>query len=186
MPMLKLYKSRLMSSKVIFTTGKELLFVNGRYPTDDEDEIKFLDAEIRNRHPHIYIDEKEKQVDSDRLDPLEEIKRRAVEEYLEKQKEMSTSNRDMGTTDQSGKLEGILTSDNVAGIERGTDKIPGTIVKTVSANIPDNNENSTTINTPSNTGIANTNTISGAGLVSASNTGNKSVAGGRLTANIKK
>lgn len=113
MPMLKLFKTRLPSCKFIFPSGKEANFVNGEYATDDNKEIAYLNDEIKLGHPHLYIDSKQKEVDSEKRDPIEEIRRKAVEEYINSQAAAIDPTNDMGETDQSGKLEGILNTENL-------------------------------------------------------------------------
>ena len=85
MTMLKLYKSSLLSCRTHIPNGKELHFVAGRYATDNEEEIAFLDAEIKAKNPTFYVDAAEREVDSVRVDPVEAIRKKAIADYLAEQ-----------------------------------------------------------------------------------------------------
>lgn len=110
----KVFKSKIQSCNYVFKSGKQASFIAGKYLTDIDTEIEELEAEIKSGHPHIFIDANEKEVDTEKLDPLEEIKRKAIAEYLEAQKKAVDPSNDMGSTDQSGKLEGIANSSSGA------------------------------------------------------------------------
>lgn len=114
MAMLKLYKSSLLSCKYHTKSGKELAFVAGRFATDDEVEIAELDAEVKARHPHIYIDSAEAEVDSVKVDPVEAIRKKAIADYLAEQE--AKVGADMGATDNSavGAGAGMTTSASAA------------------------------------------------------------------------
>ena len=104
MATLNLYKSSIPSCKVHMPNGKECNFIGGQYTTDIKEEIEFLDAQVAARHPHIYVAKDEPTVDSDKLSPLDEIKKKAVAEYLAQQalQQETTSTTDknagLGTT----------------------------------------------------------------------------------------
>lgn len=83
--MLKLFKSTVISCKTHLPNGKEINFVGGRYATDDSDEIEFLEATIKAKHPNFYIDSAEAEVDSVRVDPVEAIRAKAVADYIAEQ-----------------------------------------------------------------------------------------------------
>lgn len=76
-----LYLSRLPSCNYVFSSGKIAHFIGGEYFTDDHMEKIELDRLVADSHPHIYQDDKRKEVDVNALSPLEEIKRKAIEEY---------------------------------------------------------------------------------------------------------
>ena len=109
MAMLKLFKCAIQSCKYHTKSGKELAFVAGRYATDDETEIAELEAEIKAKHPHIYVDSAEVEVDSVKVDPVEAIRKKAIADYLAEQE--AKVGADMGTTDKSaGEGAGMTTS----------------------------------------------------------------------------
>lgn len=74
MTMLKIYKSRKPNIAYIFKNGKVCPFVRrtgenvGQYLTSDPDEVKELDAEAK-KHPFIYVDASESEVDEKLADP---------------------------------------------------------------------------------------------------------------------
>lgn len=116
----QVFISSLGNSKYIFTNGKEANFINGEYSTDIESEIADLENQIKAGHPHIGRNIAKLTVDTDSMDPIEDIKRRAIEEYVAKQKAASDIKNDRGTTEQSARLGGILTSRNVAAATAGS------------------------------------------------------------------
>lgn len=81
-----IFKSPLPSFTYVFKDGMTATFLNGRYLTSDERLIKELAAEIgavgrtKTRHPYIFIDEDEYEIDSDAMTPIELIKLQAKEE----------------------------------------------------------------------------------------------------------
>lgn len=125
MALFTVFKSHILSCKYVFTDGTEAAFVNGRYMTDDEDRISELQKEITNKHPLIYVDDKEKTVDSTELDPMSALRAKIRAEELEKIKEELA--RDMGTTgDSKAKTLGVTTSANVSKAMADSLSIPGT------------------------------------------------------------
>lgn len=98
MSMLRLYKSYLPTVNYILGNGKPAIFIEGRYATEVESEIAELDNEVRLKHPHIYIDDAEKEVDSVKVDPIEALTTRIREELREEMKLASMTVKDMGTS----------------------------------------------------------------------------------------
>lgn len=95
---LKLFKSAMPSCQYIMPNGKYLYFVKGKFATDDPDEIAELEKAIKARHPHIFIDSKESEITATKLmDPLAEIKAKAIAEYLAQQ----AAGKDFGKSDTS-------------------------------------------------------------------------------------
>lgn len=93
------FKSHIISSKYHFKNGKEANFINGEFYTNIDSEIAELEAEIENGHAYIYIDKERMNVDTEKLDPISEIKRKAVEEYIALQEAATKGQRDMGNTE---------------------------------------------------------------------------------------
>lgn len=81
-----IFKSALPSFSFFYKNGMTAVFINGRYVTDDEALIAELAAEIgavgkgKSRHPYIYVDESEYEIDSEALTPIQIIKLQAKEE----------------------------------------------------------------------------------------------------------
>lgn len=89
----RVYKNTMLSSQYIFKNGKAAHFTNGRYSTDDAQEIFELDAEIKLGVPHIYIDPADSQEDSGLQDFVRQAQIaatiKAVADYEKAQKEAS-------------------------------------------------------------------------------------------------
>lgn len=102
MAMLRVYKATFNSLNYLFKNGKPAIFVSGRFCTDVESEIKELDEEIAQKHPHIFIDSNEREVDSTALDPMANLRATIIAEYLAKEA-AKDPNQDMGNY-AAGKL----------------------------------------------------------------------------------
>lgn len=118
MALKNLYKSRIYSCKYGFKNGKEANFVDFKYLTDIPSEIEELDAEIALKHPTIYVDQEKKTVDTSKLDPLEDIRAKAVADYIAQQKNAVKDGNDMGLS-SPGKLN-VATSANIAAAAAGS------------------------------------------------------------------
>jgi hypothetical protein len=84
----------------IFKNGKPATFVSGRFITDIPSEIAELDEEVAAKHPFIFIDPAEKEIDSEKLDPMAGLRERIIAEYLARQAEVTNPTNDMGSTKQ--------------------------------------------------------------------------------------
>lgn len=82
----QVYKSALKSHKIIAPRGKVLHVVDYKHITDNEDDIAFLDEEIRKGFPYL---KKLTEVEVRDADPMaalrEQIKKEAIAEYLAKE-----------------------------------------------------------------------------------------------------
>lgn len=101
--MLRIFKCSILDCKYYTRKGKEIGFVGGKYITDNEDEVKELEAEIKEGHPHIYIDAKDKEISAeDVADPMAALRAKIIAEYeANKQKEaeeIAKGVRDFGDT----------------------------------------------------------------------------------------
>lgn len=110
----QLFKGTQPFFRYIFKDGSEAAFIGGRYMTDVESEVKELQAEVVAKHPFIYIDENEKEVDTSFAEQLEEVKAAAVAAFLAKQQEATDKSNDMGSTGLAAQLKGIATSQTIA------------------------------------------------------------------------
>jgi len=116
--------SRIPSVKYIFTNGKEAHFINGRFTTDVVGEIEQLNAEIAEGHPHLFTKPEALTITVADLDPLAEIKRKAIEEHMAKLAAASNPENDMGTSEQtkldvanSVSVKGATAASNSAGVK---------------------------------------------------------------------
>jgi hypothetical protein len=110
----RLYKSTQNSLCYVFKDGTKAFFMRARFSTDIKEQIEELDAEVAKRHPMIFIDDKEREVDTDKVDPIEEIKRQAIAEYLASQNKALQRTNDRGTTDRNAPLTGIVNTHTIA------------------------------------------------------------------------
>jgi hypothetical protein len=80
----KLFKSTIGSCRYYFSNGSAAVFsVEGRFATAKENEIAELEAEVKAGHPHIYVDPKEATSETVEQDPMESLKKRIIEEYMQ-------------------------------------------------------------------------------------------------------
>lgn len=112
MSMLRVFKCTIPSCSVILGNGKPCIFVSGVYRTDIPAEIGFFENEILLKHPHLYIDPAESEIDSELVDPMNALRAKIIKEYLAAQEKVAGDpNRDMGSTDQNMKLNVGTTKD---------------------------------------------------------------------------
>ena len=121
MSLKSVYKSSLPNIQYLFKNGKSAAFIGGAYYTDVESEIKELDEEVKNRHPIIYVDPAQAQIDSADLDPMSVLKKKFFAEFAAQQAAAIQKDRDMGTTVQTGILQGIANSTTIADAMSGSD-----------------------------------------------------------------
>ena len=101
MTILRVFKSAIPSINYIFPSGKVAAFQFGVYRTDIKDEIEHLENEIRLGHPQIFIDEAEREIDSELVDPIHALRAKIIAEYVAQQEAASNPDNDMGKSDQS-------------------------------------------------------------------------------------
>jgi len=84
----RVFKCRIPNSNFVLASGKNLPFTGGRYITDDPYEIRELMKEIgeegngKSKHPHLYVDEKESQIDTTLQDKINKAKAEAVAKVM--------------------------------------------------------------------------------------------------------
>jgi len=82
----KIFKSTILSCRYFTRAGLAVNFMNGRFTTDNKEVEDELMQEVgeagrtKSRHPFIFIDENEAELDTEALSPLELIKLQAKEE----------------------------------------------------------------------------------------------------------
>lgn len=94
-----IFKASLPSVNYIFKNGKPAIFVAGKFATIVPAEIEELKAEIASGHPHIYIDEKEAEIDSSKIDPIQSLRAQIEAEIRAKMAEATALDNDRGTTE---------------------------------------------------------------------------------------
>lgn len=85
MATLSRFKCTIPYCQYIFANGKQAAFIGGIYDTGVASEIAELTAACEAGSPHFYIDPSDNSVSTDRVDPLELIRQRAVADYLAQQ-----------------------------------------------------------------------------------------------------
>lgn len=87
------FKSTIPSCTYVFKDGTILEFIGGKAATDNTDHAEeIMKEEIKNvgqgksKHPFIYVDENEQQIDSEALSPLEALKETLRKEIAEENK----------------------------------------------------------------------------------------------------
>ena len=104
MATLSVFKSTIPSVTYIFGDGTPAIFVNGVYRTDVQKRIDALQSEIDQGHPHIYIDPKEREIDSELVDPINALRAKIIAEYKAQEAAAVALSNDRGTSDQSGPM----------------------------------------------------------------------------------
>ena len=105
---------------IIMPSGNRIRFMAGQYVTDNAEEIEFLDAQIKARHPMIYTKSGQETVTKEQLDPLAAVKAKAIAEFLEQQKKQQDPSRDMGNTAASGAGTDVASTKTIAPIIAGS------------------------------------------------------------------
>lgn len=112
-PQLKrLYKSARLTCTVYDPHGTPMKFLFGRYATDDQAQIEYLDRAIaRNEFGGaIYIDPNARTLSEAEENPMKALEKQIIARYLAEQAAHTNPENDMGTSEQ-GKLNAASTSD---------------------------------------------------------------------------
>lgn len=137
MAILKVYKSHIQSCSFFTSKGMQVAFIQGKFTTGNEEVIAELEAEIKSGHPHIYIDENEKEIDTEALSPLEVIKQEAYEQAKRDLLKQMMENRDFGMSGVSTAGKGIATTATVEELVTGEAKKEDQVIaSTESAEAP--------------------------------------------------
>ncbi len=121
---LHLFYCKRLSTHYHFLNGTSAAFVDGKYATKKQNEIKELQNEIAQGHPDFYIDPKKLTVTREQLEPDYELRQRIRKEEKEKLMANLDPARNMGNYDakNAGAGTGTLTTANVgeAAVASGT------------------------------------------------------------------
>ena len=82
---LRVFKSTMGSSNYVFKDGSFAAFVSGKFYTDNDEYIAELQAEVAAKHPNIYVDADESEIDAVMVDPATAQRINIVAEYLAQQ-----------------------------------------------------------------------------------------------------
>jgi hypothetical protein len=114
-----LFKSTHQSIKYIFRDGVTAYFIHGMYHTTNPKHIEELNAEVAAKHPHIFIDSKEKTIDTEKVDPISKLRDKLRAEILDEMARNSNPLNDFGSSNQ-GNLNPASTMD-IAAVSAGGD-----------------------------------------------------------------
>lgn len=106
------FRSVMPSCQYVFRSGKVAPFINHEYATSMPQEIAELNYEIEMGHPHIKVSPQGATKSTIKVDPLEEVRAKAIAEYIANQAKANDINNDRGTSEQ-GKLN-VSNSTSVA------------------------------------------------------------------------
>ena len=94
----QLFKSHLKELYYILKNGEKIAFLNQLFWTSSKKVADELDAEIEAGFTYIYRDANELTIDPSKIDPLEDVRRQAVEDYKEKMAAINTGNMNLGNS----------------------------------------------------------------------------------------
>lgn len=97
---LRVFKCTIPSCNFIFSNGKPAIFVQGVYRTAVDWEIAELEKEVASGHPHVYIDAKEREIDSEMVDPMNALRAKIIAEYKATMEAATNPDNDMGKSAQ--------------------------------------------------------------------------------------
>jgi hypothetical protein len=116
-PQLTVFKSHAPTMGYVFRSGKSIHFMGGRYATAIKSEIDELTEECSSGQSNYYIDSGETTMDASALDPIASLRAKIREEERAILLAATNPGRDMGTTQNTGKLEGISNSNSIRGLQ---------------------------------------------------------------------
>lgn len=116
----RLYKSTVKTMNIITPRGQTLHFKFGRFATDDEEIIDWLNSAVKRNEFNgaVFIDPQQTTTSAETEDPVKAYRELIIKDYLEQQARLNPNN-DMGTSD-TGKLRTANTT-NVAAVVAGGD-----------------------------------------------------------------
>lgn len=116
------FRNTILNCRYTLKNGKDCIFYNGEFLTDNLGEIDELMEEIKSGHPFIFIDKNRLVVTKSDLDPLEQIKKKAIEEY-KAQVAAAANAQTESTSDQKFNFASIATSANVGDAASGSTSV---------------------------------------------------------------
>lgn len=127
-----LFLNSLGNCRYTFSNGKDAVFLNGEYATDNYNEIRELRMEVENGHPHIYVDKTRETVDANKLDPMEALKERIIAEHEAKKLHMRMGG---STVEDSHSIQSQVVTANTKTVGEamsGSSSVDGAVVQTTS------------------------------------------------------
>lgn len=119
-----IFKSNLPSFNYMFKNGMAAIFIGGRFDTEIDWQIKELAAEVgeigvhKSRHPYIFVDENESEIDTEAPTPMELIRiqarKEAREELLEEQARALNAADNVSTSESKDFAASLGNSNTIA------------------------------------------------------------------------
>lgn len=105
----KVYKSTMPSLNYVTRLGRNVNFgIHQKVETDHPQEIEELEREVANKHPHIYIDPNETEVDTTLQDRIREAQLEAAKDVL------AAYNKEQEEQKQAGSKVGSQATSNAS------------------------------------------------------------------------
>jgi hypothetical protein len=98
MSKVNVYYSSMPSVQYVFKDGTVAGFIAGVFSTSIPTQVEELNAEVAARHPIITVKVGYEVVDSADLDPLAELKKQVIANYLAEQAANAAKDKDMGNS----------------------------------------------------------------------------------------
>ena len=83
------FYNTIQSVKMITTGGRTMSFVLGKYVTDVQEEIEYLNAEIEIGNIHLSVKQGEEVMTASDLDPMASLRKKHFKEFAEAQAEVA-------------------------------------------------------------------------------------------------
>jgi hypothetical protein len=114
-----IFKSTFPSMNYVFKNGMTAVFIGGKYVTDNLELAHELMQEVKeigktkSKHPYIYVDEEEMEIDSEALTPIEIIKQEAYAQAMADIKRAMAN--EPSISDQGKFSDSVANTTNIAG-----------------------------------------------------------------------
>lgn len=111
---LHVFENTVPSCKMVTPKGKTLTFIGGKFYTDIQEDIDWLNEEIEQQNPHLRVhsDPNQRTILAEDLDPEMVLRKKHFAEFQAQQDRAMNKDNDMGTSVQ-GRLQ-VQTSRDVS------------------------------------------------------------------------
>lgn len=148
MSKVRVFKSTIPNCNFVAPDGFFCHFLSGEFLTDNPKYIEVLETEVAAKHPHFYIDPNDKERSTERVDYLDEIRRKAVEDYKKSIAVAMDGDRDGGTTTNTGHVTNMGNTKSIAEAAAGSTGDAAATAGANSANVGTGNTGTTTTMAP--------------------------------------
>lgn len=102
--LMAVFRNTIPNCRYNFKSGKEAVFMNGQYLTNNKTEIEELMAEIDSGHPNIFLNREEMFKETKYVDPVWAIKEQLMKDLRASGMLIENGGMDYGTSDQNVKM----------------------------------------------------------------------------------